>query len=79
MADKPANDDWATATWEGARRAQLRTARRMTVRERLQAMEDLNALALRLAKMPRVKRSTADQAAKGDAETARDLSQSKKL
>jgi hypothetical protein len=73
MTRKPSNDEWATATWEGARRAQLRATRRMTVRERLQSMQDLNELALRLAKMPRVKRPTADQAANGDAQSARDL------
>ena len=45
---------WETATWEGSRRAQLRTALSMTVRERLQALEDLARLAERLAAMPRV-------------------------
>ena len=44
---------WETATWEGSRRAQLRAALSMTVRERLQALEDLARLAERLAAMPR--------------------------
>jgi hypothetical protein len=44
---------WETATWEGSRRAQLRTALSMTVRECLQALEDLARLAERLAAMPR--------------------------
>ena len=44
---------WETATWEGSRRAQLRAALSMTVRERLQALEDLSELAERLAAMPR--------------------------
>ena len=44
---------WETATWEGSRRAQLRAALSMTVRERLQALEDLARLAERLAAMTR--------------------------
>jgi len=48
--------DWETATWEGSRRAQLRAALSMTVRERLQALEDLAQLAERLAAMPRTQR-----------------------
>ena len=52
MSD-PADADWTTATWEGSRRAQLRAALALTVRERLQALEDLAELAQRLATMPR--------------------------
>lgn len=44
---------WETATWEGARRAQMRSALVLTVRERLQALEALTELAQRLAEMPR--------------------------
>lgn len=44
---------WETATWEGSRRAQLRAALALTVRERLQALEELAGLAQRLADMPR--------------------------
>ena len=44
---------WETATWEGNRRAQLRAALALTVRERLQALEALSELAQRLAEMPR--------------------------
>ena len=43
---------WETATWEGSRRAQLRAALALTVRERLQALEDLAEPAERLAAMP---------------------------
>ena len=45
--------DWETATWEGTRRAQLRAALALTVRERFQALEELAELAQRLATMPR--------------------------
>jgi hypothetical protein len=44
---------WETTTWEGSRRAQLRAALAMTVRERLEALESLAELAQRLADMPR--------------------------
>jgi hypothetical protein len=44
---------WETATWEGSRRAQLRSALELTLRERLQAAEALAQLADRLADMPR--------------------------
>jgi hypothetical protein len=52
MSRRNANT-WAAATWQGARLAQLRAVRRLSVRQRLRAMEDLNALARRLATMPR--------------------------
>lgn len=51
--DKAADAGWETATWEGSRRAQLRAALALTVRERLQAVEELAELAQRLAEMPR--------------------------
>ena len=51
--DPEADADWETATWEGSRRAQLRSALALTVRERLQALEALVELAQRLADMPR--------------------------
>lgn len=45
--------DWSGATWEGSRRAQLRAALALTVRERLEAMEAICEVAERLATMPR--------------------------
>ena len=51
--DREPDASWETATWEGSRRAQLRAALALTVRERLQALEDLAELAQRLAEMPR--------------------------
>lgn len=50
---READASWETATWEGSRRAQLRAALTLTVRERLQALEELAELARRLAAMPR--------------------------
>jgi len=51
--DRAVDPEWETATREGSRRAQLRAALALTVRERLQALEDLAELAQRLATMPR--------------------------
>lgn len=51
--DRKGDARWETATWEGSRRAQLRAALALTVRERLQALEALAELARRLAEMPR--------------------------
>ena len=51
--NRAAEAGWETATWESSRRAQLRAALALTVRERLQALEDLAELAQRLATMPR--------------------------
>jgi hypothetical protein len=45
--------DWSNATWDGSRRAQLRAALALTVRERLEAMEAICEVAERLATMPR--------------------------
>jgi hypothetical protein len=39
--------DWALTTWEGSRRAQLRRALTLTVRERLEAMAGLADVARR--------------------------------
>jgi hypothetical protein len=50
---READASWETATWEGSRRAQVRSALALTVRERLQALEALAELAQRLAAMPR--------------------------
>jgi len=41
--------DWSLTTWEGSRRAQLRRWLTLTVRERLQAIEDLAEVAARIA------------------------------
>ena len=42
--------DWSLGTWEGSRRAQLRNWRKLTLRERLQALDDMNELAEAFAK-----------------------------
>ena len=52
MSDTP-QADWSNATWEGSRRAQLRAALSLSVRERLLAMQELGELSEKLATMPR--------------------------
>lgn len=49
-------DPWDAATWEGARREQLRRALKRTVRERLAALEALAETSRRLAALGRVAR-----------------------
>lgn len=44
MSQAPDNIDWTLTTWEGSRREQLRRWRTLTLRERLQALEDMTEL-----------------------------------
>ena len=45
--------DWGKTTFDGSRREQLRQARRMTVRQRLEALDELTEISERLRTMPR--------------------------
>lgn len=51
-----AADAWDAATWEGARRAQLRRALQRTVRERLEVLEELTETSRRLIEIGRTAR-----------------------
>lgn len=44
-----AETGWEAATWEGSRRARIRRALRLTVRERLEGLEALAEVSARLA------------------------------
>jgi len=44
---------WKLTTWEGSRREQLRRWRVLTLREKLQALEDMAELSERFAEMRR--------------------------
>jgi len=55
MADTP-EPDWTYATWEGSRRAMIRQALKLTVRQRLQALEEMSLTSQTLA---RSKKTTA--------------------
>lgn len=54
MADA---DGWASTTWDGNRRAQIRRALALSVRERLAALEHMAEVANRLADL-RIQRNT---------------------
>jgi len=47
MGEDKGDIDWSLTTWEGSRRAQLRRALALTIRERLEAMEGLADVARR--------------------------------
>jgi hypothetical protein len=47
---------WEAGTWEGARRAQIRRALKRTLRERLEALEELAETSRRLEAMRKKKR-----------------------
>lgn len=54
MTEKPEQYvDWYQTTFEGSRREQLRRVQAMTVRERLEALDQLRALSDRLQTMKR--------------------------
>jgi len=52
-ANDGAATDWSVTTWQGSRREQLRRWRRLSVRQRLEALDEMTDLAERLARMPR--------------------------
>lgn len=58
MIERDDRIDWSVTTWEGSRREQIRRWRRLTVRERLEALDEMTALAERLGSLPR---ETADK------------------
>jgi len=51
MSEAKRDIDWSVTTWEGSRRAQLRHALKLTLRERLEAAEGLADVARRFAEM----------------------------
>lgn len=51
MSEPGQDIDWTLTTWEGSRRAQLRRALELTLRERLEAIEGLADVARRLEEM----------------------------
>lgn len=51
MSEDRPDIDWNATTWDGSRRAQLRRALELTIRERLEAMEGLAEVARRFREM----------------------------
>lgn len=48
---KNPEQSWNNATWEGSRRAMIRQSLKLTVRERLQALEDISETSQKLARL----------------------------
>ncbi len=48
IVDHDKDENWDAGTWEGSRRAQLRGSLTLTVRERLEALEDMAEVSERL-------------------------------
>lgn len=51
MSEADRGFDWSVTTWEGSRRAQLRHALTLTLRERLEAAEGLADITRRFQEM----------------------------
>ncbi|HID49928.1 MAG TPA: hypothetical protein EYP40_10025, partial [Chromatiales bacterium] len=51
MADDNKDPDWQTGTWEGSRRALLQASLRLTVRQRLEALEALGETSRHFAQL----------------------------
>jgi hypothetical protein len=51
MSEQQDDIDWSVTTWEGSRRAQLRHALKLTLRERLEAAEGLAEVLRRFEEM----------------------------
>ena len=51
MSENRDDIEWSLTTWEGSRRAQLRHALTLTLRERMEAVEGLADVARRLQEM----------------------------
>lgn len=51
MSERSKDIDWSLTTWEGSRRAQLRQALKLTLRERLAAVDGLNEIQRHFAEM----------------------------
>jgi hypothetical protein len=51
MSENRDDIDWSLTTWEGSRRAQLRHALTLTLRERMEAVEGLADVARRMQEM----------------------------
>lgn len=55
MARKQKNNSWDSCTWSGARREQLRRWSKLTLREKLKAVEAMGEVAARFAELRRAK------------------------
>jgi hypothetical protein len=58
----PSEQNWNNATWLGSRRAMIRQSLKLSVRQRLQALEDLCATSQALANLKETGHSINEQA-----------------
>ena len=65
MEAEPDDFDWSVASWEGSRRAQIRRWMSLTVRERLEMLEDMAHFARHMQALRRAR--SAEEAAAGKA------------
>lgn len=65
MSQPPDDIDWNLTTWEGVRREQLRRAAALTLRERMQSLEDMAVVAERFRQMREAAQSPAAGSAPG--------------
>ena len=65
MEAEPDDFDWSVASWEGSRRAQIRRWMSLTVRERLEMLEDMAHFARRMQRLRSAR--PADEAPAGKA------------
>ena len=63
MSQIPDDIDWSLTTWEGSRREQLRRWRTLTLRERLQSLEDMADLAEHFRQMRETEKLSAGRSA----------------
>jgi hypothetical protein len=68
MSERDMGSGWEAATWEGNRRAQLRRALGLSVRDRLAALEELCAASDRLVHLGRRMRTGDSGAGEGRAD-----------
>jgi hypothetical protein len=61
MDRKRKNGSWDSCTWEGARNEQLRRWGKLSLREKLKAVEEMGKLAARFAKTRRSSRPAAQK------------------
>jgi hypothetical protein len=51
MADKHCDGNWSVVTWEGSHRALLRRSLKLTVRQRLEALDELTETNVRMQEL----------------------------
>jgi hypothetical protein len=51
MSEIPEQIDWSLTSWEGSRRAQLRRWRALSLRQKLQALEEMTEIAEHFGRM----------------------------